>query len=154
MPWIFKQADSLKSKLLSAKFGISPITASLLINRGIEEEEDVELFLYPTLDKLYDPFLLSGVSEGVERLKRALANGEKVLVYGDYDVDGVTGTALLLLVLRKAFGDRISYFIPHRVKEGYGLHYEIIKYARDKGFSLVVTVDCGINNGDVVSEAV
>lgn len=152
MSWIFKKPDLFKRNLISLKFGISPPTASVLINRGIEKEEDVELFLFPTLDKLYDPYLLPGVKEGVERLKRALSNGEKVLVYGDYDVDGVTGTTILLLVLKEAFGDRISYFIPHRVKEGYGLHYEIIRYARDKGFSLVITVDCGINDADVVSE--
>lgn len=152
MPWIFKKPDLFKRNLISLKFGISPLTASVLINRGIEREEDVELFLFPTLEKLHNPYLMPGVKEGVERLRRALANGEKVLVYGDYDVDGVTGTTLLLLVLKEAFGDRISYFIPHRVKEGYGLHYEIIKYARDKGFSLVITVDCGINDVDVVSE--
>lgn len=154
MRWPFKYADRLKRNLLSLKFGISPIVASILLNRGIEREDEVEAFLFPSLDKLHDPFLLSGMSEGVERLRRALLNGEKVLVYGDYDVDGVTGTALLLLVLREAFGDRICYFIPHRVKEGYGLHPEIIRYARDKGFSLVVTVDCGVNNVDVVSEGV
>ncbi|MCS7233138.1 MAG: single-stranded-DNA-specific exonuclease RecJ [Synergistetes bacterium] len=152
MSWIFKTPDSFKKGLLSLRYGISPITASILINRGIEREEDVEIFLFPTLDKLYDPYIMPGVKEGVERLKRALVNGEKILVYGDYDVDGVTGTALLLLVLREAFGNRISYFIPHRVKEGYGLHSEIIRYARDKGFSLVITVDCGIGSVDVVSE--
>ncbi len=152
MPWVLRSVDPVKKSLLSLKYGISPITASVLINRGIEEENDVESFLFPTLDKLHDPYMMKGVSEGVERLRLASLRGEKVLVYGDYDVDGVTGTALFLLAFKEAFGDRISYFIPHRVKEGYGLHSDIVRYARDKGFSLIVTIDCGISSIDVVEE--
>ncbi len=152
MGWTLKKADPFKKKLLSWKFGISPITASVLINRGICDEDEVDLFLHPTLDKLYDPFRMKGVREGVERIRLALSRGEKVLIYGDYDVDGVSATAVLLLGLKDFFKDRVSYFIPHRVREGYGLHGEIIRYAREKGFSLIITVDCGIRGKDVVKE--
>ncbi|MCD6364099.1 MAG: single-stranded-DNA-specific exonuclease RecJ [Synergistetes bacterium] len=152
MGWVLKSVDPFKRNLLSWKFGISPITASVLINRGICDEDDVELFLYPALDKLHDPFEMKGIREGVQRIRDALNRGEKILIYGDYDVDGVSATAVLLLGLKEFFKEKVSYFIPHRVKEGYGLHGEIVKYARDKGFSLIITVDCGIKGGNVVSE--
>ncbi|MBC7105503.1 MAG: DHH family phosphoesterase, partial [Firmicutes bacterium] len=114
--------------------------------------EDALFLLDPRPERLYGPRLMADMDRAVERLRRAVGRGERVLVYGDYDCDGITGTALLVRVLR-ALGCRVEYYIPHRVEEGYGLNREALDWAAARGVTLVVTVDCGIQAAELVARA-
>ncbi len=124
--------------------GISPITAQLLINRGIYTVEQGRVFLGSELKRLHSPLLLKDIKKAAARILKAVEVGEKVLVYGDYDADGITATVLLVRVLRR-IGAVVDYYIPSRLKEGYGIHLEVLRKAREKGTGLMVTVDCGIS---------
>ena len=117
--------------------------AHLLAIRGINTYDEAKSFFRPTIDLLYDPFLMKDMDKGAERLSRAIRDHEKVVVYGDYDVDGTTATATVFTFL-KEFGVDVDFYIPHRFKEGYGINPEGIHYAIDVGASLIVSVDCGI----------
>ncbi|MCL6634306.1 MAG: single-stranded-DNA-specific exonuclease RecJ [Peptococcaceae bacterium] len=132
------------SRIFARKLGISPVTAQLLINRGIYTVEQGRAFLGSELARLYPPQLLKDMEKAVARILRAAENGEKILVYGDYDVDGITATVLLVRVLRR-LGAKVHYYIPNRLEEGYGLHLAVLQKAREGGTELVVTVDCGIS---------
>ncbi len=145
MAWEILTPDSQLCKVLSSELGISGLLAGLLINRGIASAEEGKVFLNPELQDVHDPFLLNGMKEAVSRIREALSRREKILVYGDYDVDGLTATALLTLVLKEMGGDVDSY-IPHRTKEGYGLNEEAIRLANENGTGLILTVDCGTNS--------
>jgi single-stranded-DNA-specific exonuclease len=124
---------------------VSDLLAGLLVNRGISTVEEATVFLNPEFKNLHDPFLLNGMEEAVNRIKKALSKKEKILIYGDYDVDGLTAAALLTSVLKEMGGSVCSY-IPHRVKEGYGLNEEAIHLAYKNGVNLILTVDCGTNS--------
>ena len=119
--------------------------AEILARRGADDRESAELFLAPTLDQLHDPHLLAGVDEAVDRLLRARSAGEAVALVGDYDADGVSGTALLTAVLR-ACGLEVFPILPHRVRDGYGFQPVHVERARAKGCGLIVTVDCGTSS--------
>lgn len=137
-----------ENKILQEKFakecGINPITAQILINRGITESLQANNFLNSDINSLYDPYLMKDMEKAVLRIKKSISKGEKVMVYGDYDVDGISAAALLKRVLQDIGCNVISY-IPHRVEEGYGLNKEAVKIAHNRGVSLLVTVDCGIS---------
>ncbi|MBE3589159.1 MAG: single-stranded-DNA-specific exonuclease RecJ [Thermoanaerobacteraceae bacterium] len=150
--WRLKEADPLLQFILARDLGISPLTARLLITRGVCTVEDARVFLKGTLEHAGDPFLLAGMERAVERILAAVKQGEKVLVYGDYDVDGITATALLVKVLER-LGARVDYYIPNRFTEGYGLHGEALRRAGEEGYRLLVTVDCGISAVAEVAEA-
>lgn len=124
---------------------ISPLLACLLFNRGIRDKEEAQKFLHPTLTDLPDPFLMRDIERAGERLCQALQQQEQITIFGDYDVDGTTATALLLLFLKKV-GAKVDFYIPHRLHEGYGLNIGALQKIRRQGTSLLVTVDCGINN--------
>ncbi|MDD3653739.1 MAG: single-stranded-DNA-specific exonuclease RecJ [Desulfotomaculaceae bacterium] len=124
--------------------GISTITAQLLINRGIYTIEQGTVFLNCALDRLHSPLLLTDIKKAVARVLQAVQDGEKILIYGDYDADGITATVLLLQVTRR-LGAIADYIIPNRLEHGYGLHQVILQKAREMGTSLVITVDCGIS---------
>ncbi|HWJ02636.1 MAG TPA: single-stranded-DNA-specific exonuclease RecJ [Verrucomicrobiae bacterium] len=141
--------EDLCNKLV-ADLGISPSLARILYNRGLARSEEVEKFLNPDLADLYDPFLLKGMAEAIKAILQAKAGGEKVLVYGDYDVDGVTATSLLLDTFT-LLGIEAGFHIPDRIEEGYGLNKDALAKAAAQGYGLVVTVDCGIS---AVDEAV
>ncbi len=128
---------------LSRASGLSPLTAQLLYNRGITDPADIKPFLISGSDLSADPSLLPNIEAATGRIYRALLSGEKVAIYGDFDADGITGTALLVQGLRSLGGDVIPY-IPHRLTEGYGLKTATLDKLRKDGISLVVTVDCGI----------
>ena len=145
MQWDVSSPDSQLRKGLAGELRVSPVVAQLLINRGITSRDAAAVFLRPELGDMHDPFLLRGMEESVSRIKEAIKAREKILVYGDYDVDGLTATALLTLVLTEMGGDVHSY-IPHRVREGYGLNEEAIRMAHRDGTSLIITVDCGTNS--------
>jgi single-stranded-DNA-specific exonuclease len=134
------------------KVDISPTIAEILIRRGHTTEEKIHDFLYPAVKNLHDPFLMRDMERAVDRIIQVVKNKEKILIYGDYDVDGVTGTSLLIRLLKRIGAD-VSYYIPHRRKEGYGLSLEGIRYAIKYYVNLIITVDCGSGAVGVVEEA-
>lgn len=142
--WNYIQPDHEETiSRLQEDLGIPRPVALLLAIRGIETFDDARLFFRPDLTQLHDPFLMKGVEEGSNRLASAVRSGEKVVVYGDYDVDGTTATAILHTFL-KNFGLDVHYYIPHRFKEGYGIGKDGIDFAESIGATLIVSVDCGI----------
>ncbi len=139
----------------SPSFGrddFSPHFLHLLAHRGLLAVEETENFLYPSREKLCSPFLMKGMPEAVERIQKARALGEKVLVHGDYDVDGVTGAAIISLTLEK-LGISFETFLPERARDGYGVSGEAIQKAARTGTRLLITVDCGISAADEIREA-
>src|SRR6266571_7997911 len=141
--WIVRESDGVRAAELAAMIGVSPIVADLLIARGYDDQESAQRFLNPSLDQLHDPYLMRGMSEAVQRLLHAIDNQEPILIYGDYDVDGTTGTAVLLRALRM-LGATAGYHVPHRFTEGYGIQQAGLEKAVRDGYKLVVSVDCGI----------
>src|SRR3989442_15777849 len=141
--WIVRARDHSRAAQLAATLRVSPIVAHLLIARGHEDAESARTFLNPALDQLHDPFLMRGMSDAVARLVQAIDRQEPILIYGDYDVDGTTGTAVLLRALRM-LGATAGYHVPHRFTEGYGIRQEALEKAASEGYKLVVSVDCGI----------
>jgi single-stranded-DNA-specific exonuclease len=129
---------------LARKLGVSPLLGQLLVNRGITDIEKAGAFLAPDINSLHDPFLFNQMGQAVARLEQAVKNQEQILIYGDYDVDGVTSVALLIRVLSKLLPGKILYYIPKRLEEGYGLHLSSLEKAFARGVQLVITVDCGI----------
>jgi len=143
--WQIKKVDESKGRQLAAALGILPVTASILLNRGITTPEEAREFLTDSLADLQNPQELPDMQAGAQRIKRAILNSENILVYGDYDVDGITGTVLLTDLLRR-LGGKVSYYIPNRMEEGYGLNNEAVSLAKETGTDLIVTVDCGISS--------
>lgn len=136
---------------LSAALGISRITSQILINRGIKNIKEAERFLDPRLDHLLDPFSFSDMRLAVNMIKKAARDKTRVLVHGDYDVDGITSLVLLKRTLRK-LGLEAEHYIPHRVKEGYGLSKKIIKILKEREIGLFITADCGTNSLEIIKE--
>lgn len=141
--WILREQDSQRAASLARVLGVSPVVASLLIARGCAEEKPARAFLQPSSDQLHDPNLMLGMRAAVARLLRAIEQAEPILIYGDYDVDGTTGTAVLLRGLTM-LGARAGYHVPHRFTEGYGIQQPALEKAVAEGYKLVVSVDCGI----------
>jgi single-stranded-DNA-specific exonuclease len=131
------------STLLKKELDISTVTARLLVNRGITRIDEAKSFLYPSLDQLHDPFLLSDMDKAVQRLEKAIVDKEAIVIYGDYDVDGITAASILYLFLINK-GANVEVYIPDRYQEGYGLNCQAIKHISKGGANLIVTVDCGI----------
>jgi len=121
----------------------SPILAKILLNRGIEDIESARKFFKPQLDHLHDPYQMAGMSDAVARIEAALAQKQKILVYGDYDVDGTTATAMLLRFF-KNLDHPADFYVPDRLLEGYGISEKGIRYAKENGYQLIISVDCGI----------
>lgn len=144
--WIIAQeADKQNVKDLSDALGIDEILASLLVQRGITTFDEAKDFFRPSLSHLHDPFLMKDMDKAVDRLQLAMQNGEKVLIYGDYDVDGTTAVALIYTYLKNLINKKkIEFYIPDRYEEGYGISYKGIDYAAENGFGLVIVLDCGI----------
>ncbi|MDR2691704.1 MAG: single-stranded-DNA-specific exonuclease RecJ [Dysgonamonadaceae bacterium] len=144
----------LKRDELSQKFDMSPIVCLLLVQRGIITEEDVMRFLKPSLRDLHDPFLFPDMQKAVDRLNLALGNKEKIMIYGDYDVDGTTAVALVYKFLEQnTWCSNLDYYIPDRYDEGYGISDRCIAYARETGVTLVIALDCGIKAVDRIAYA-
>lgn len=123
--------------------GLPPVVSKILINRGIHSREQARKFFKPGWEDLYDPFLIRDMDKAVDRLSRAVRSGERILIYGDYDVDGITSVSLLYLFILK-IGGNVGFYIPDRLKEGYGLSVAGVTQAAAEGATLLVTVDCGI----------
>jgi single-stranded-DNA-specific exonuclease len=141
--WIVRRQEASQAASLARVLGVSPILAALLIARGYDDESSARLFLTPRYEQLHEPYLMLGMREAVARLERAIDTHEPILIYGDYDVDGTTGTAVLLRAL-KLLGAKTGYHVPHRFTEGYGIQQPALERARAEGYKLVVSVDCGI----------
>jgi single-stranded-DNA-specific exonuclease len=141
-----------KVEALSSAINVNPFLASILIQRGIETFDQAKAFFRPKLESLHDPFLMKDMSKAVNRLTEAISNRENILLYGDYDVDGTTAVSLLYLFL-KNHTDHLSYYIPDRYSEGYGLSKEGISKAIEKKTDLLLTLDCGIRAVDRILEA-
>lgn len=150
--WVVKKPDESEVKKLINEFNIPELMARILVNRGIKTLEDVRFFLNPKYEYLLDPFLMKDMEKAVEVLLKIHALKEPVVVYGDYDVDGVTGTYLLCKIL-KDLGWEIDYYIPNRFEEGYGLSIDAIKEIEKRGFKNIITVDCGITSIEEVKYA-
>ncbi|WP_273483852.1 single-stranded-DNA-specific exonuclease RecJ [Desulforamulus ruminis] len=150
--WRVKSPNPALQEILSTELNVSPILAQLLINRGIYTLDQARFFLGSELDTLFSPWLMKDMDKAVQRILAAKNRKESILVYGDYDVDGITGTTVLVLALRK-IGCTVDYFIPHRLEEGYGLNQEALERAAAQGVSLVITVDCGISGYQEVARA-
>jgi single-stranded-DNA-specific exonuclease len=142
--WEFpKYLDLNKCKELSTGLGLPLVIGKVLLNRGISQIEEAKNFLNPNLNGLYDPFSLKDMEKGVDKVIQALKENEKMMIFGDYDVDGITSTSLMYLVLNK-LGAQISYYLPNRLVEGYGLSEEGILEAERRGVKLIISVDCGV----------
>ena len=140
------------AKELGEKIGMSPILADLLIGRGIKTESAAKRFFRPMLNELIDPFLMNDMDVAVDRLNDAMGRKERIMVYGDYDVDGCTAVALVYKFLQQ-FYSNIEYYIPDRYEEGYGISKKAMDYAAEKGVKLIIVLDCGIKAIDEIAYA-
>ena len=153
MRWIFPEdADQTRLRELAVSLNVPLIVAKILLNRGVSTLDESKTFLRPSLDDLHDPFVMKDMDRAVDRIFRAIEQGEKIMVYGDYDVDGVTGVSLLILFL-KTYGVETSFYIPDRLGEGYGLSKVGIHQAQQQGVDLIISVDCGIKALEEVAMA-
>lgn len=142
--WNIKPQNSREAQSISEALRVSPRIAQLMVNRGINTVEAADRFLNIEEQDFYDPFLMDGMNETVERIKKAIADGEKILILGDYDADGVSSTSLMMYTLRELGAD-VDYYIPNRFTEGYGPNEGALRQAKENGFGLIVTVDTGIS---------
>ncbi|HEU4594053.1 MAG TPA: single-stranded-DNA-specific exonuclease RecJ [Pyrinomonadaceae bacterium] len=141
--WTVRAADPRRARALAQALGVSEVVAGLLVARGAETEEAARAVLSPSFAQLHDPSLMLGMKESVARVLRAIDAGERILIYGDYDVDGTTGTVVLRRALQ-VLGARTGYHVPHRFTEGYGIRRDVLERAKEEGYTLVISVDCGI----------
>ena len=153
--WECIELDNAKIKnveKIENEYGISNLLAKILVNRTVIKKEDIDLFLKPTRHDFHNPYLMPDMELAVNRIIEAINNNEKILIYGDYDVDGITSITVLksFLIERKA---NVSHYIPNRLNEGYGLNKEAIKKIADDGVNLIITVDCGISGIEEVDYA-
>jgi len=150
--WIETAVDAGAAARLAATLKLHPLAARVLASRGYDAPEEAETFLAARLTDLPDPFTMKGMDGAVARIARALEAGERIVCYGDYDVDGVTSTALLAGFLRGAGGDVVTY-TPHRLVEGYGLNVDAVRRLAGEGTRLLVALDCGITSVEEVRAA-
>ena len=142
--WNIPDIDHQRILAIATKFNLSIAVAQTLVSRGFTTIEDVENYLFTSLEKdVAHPALLKDAQKAVARIIRAINNQEKILIFGDYDVDGITSSALMMLCL-KPVGAQINFFLPNRMKDGYGLSVEVVERAAHNGYSLIITVDNGI----------
>jgi single-stranded-DNA-specific exonuclease len=150
--WLLRDFDRAAAEALAESLDIGAVTARLLCGRGLGDPLQARRFLNPSLEDLHDPLTMRGMPDAVRRLKKATTAGEKILVYGDYDVDGTTSVVVLKTAIELAGGTAI-FHVPDRFKEGYGMRAEVVERASSEGVSLIVSVDTGIRAGDVVRRA-
>ena len=147
--WNLKNPERKIVELLSSELKISEFLSAFLVNRNISNLDDADIFLKPTLDKLPNPFLLKDMEKSTSRIIQSIESGEKIIIYGDFDCDGVTSTTILFSFL-KAVDANVEFYIPERIEEGYGINLNSIKSLADKGAKLIVTTDCGISESELV----
>ena len=145
-------ADAENVRQLSSELGVDPVLAELLVQRGVHTFEQARSFFRPSLDDLHDPFLMTDMDKAVERVHKAVTSGEKILVYGDYDVDGTTAVSVVYTFLRR-LTRQLDFYVPERYDEGYGVSYKGIDWAHENGVGLIITLDCGIKANEKVEYA-
>lgn len=150
--WKYKELDEEKIDEIVRKFDVPELLATVLVNRGIVDDEEIRVFLNPTRSDFHDPYLMPDMEIAVERIIKAINNQEKVIIYGDYDVDGITSITVLKKFL-KTCGLEVDYYIPNRLSEGYGLNKAAIDYIKEKEYTLIITVDCGISGIEEIEYA-
>ncbi len=150
--WEHLPCDDARARLLTRELNVHPVVARLLVLRGFAAADEASDFLNPSLDQLHDPFLLTDLQAGVDRLLAAIARRERIAVHGDYDVDGITSTVILRRMIEMLHGD-VVHFIPERLRDGYGLQPEAIELLHGRGVRVVVTVDCGIRSREAARRA-
>jgi len=150
--WNIISADTFKVQALQASLKIHPILCELLVQREITDFDAAKRFFRPSLQQLHDPWLMKDMRKAVDRVNIALKSKQKILVYGDYDVDGTTSVATLYQFL-KQLTDNLDYYIPHRYKEGYGISKIGIDFAKENNFNLIISVDCGIKSTELITYA-
>jgi single-stranded-DNA-specific exonuclease len=150
--WLLPSPDPAEVRALAAALGIATPAAKVLLRRGFADPAAARHFLKPVFEDLHDPLAMSGMAVAVERLARAIRAGERILIYGDYDVDGTTSVVLLTKAIELA-GGTVVYHVPHRLKDGYGMRSEVIEAASAQGVKLIVSVDTGIRAAEVVGRA-
>ena len=150
--WVLKQPNPELSKKIGEELKLHPLCANVLCNRGIETTEQATRFLNPDVNTLLDPFLLQDMKKAVDKIQEIIADNQKIVVYGDYDVDGITAVSMMYLYL-KSKGANVSYYIPSRSDEGYGLNKEAVLSFKNEGVGLIITADCGITAFDDISYA-
>ncbi len=152
--WVVReQAHPAAVSDLATQLGLPDVLANLLLQRGIDTPERVEKFFNPRLADLHDPFLMKDMDRAVERIERALSGGEKIMVFGDYDVDGTTAVALMYTFLRRMGHEKVIFYIPDRYTEGYGISHQGVDHAAHEGVSLIIALDCGIKSVEKVEYA-
>ena len=150
--WEFYKKKKKKVKEISEKFNVSELLATVLLNRNIIKDEDVKLFLNPTRKDFHDPYLMPDMGKAVNRIITAIDKKEKTIIYGDYDVDGITSITVLSKFLKER-NLNVGAYIPNRLEEGYGLNKKAIKKIADEGYKLIITVDCGISGTEEIDYA-
>lgn len=151
--WTIKSANEQDVDHLHEVLSINPALCRLLAVRGICTYDDAKLFFRPQLDHLHDPFLMKGMQKAVDRITTAIQEKEHILVYGDYDVDGTTAVSIVYSFLRSQYSEHLTYYIPHRYREGYGISKAGIDYAHEHGYTLMITLDCGIKSVELIEYA-
>ncbi len=147
--WILREHHPASATLLSEELGLQPLIAQILVSRGIEKPEAADMFFSARLEDLHSPYLMKDMDKAVERIRKAIHDHESILIYGDYDADGVTGVATLLLFFR-SLGIPVSFCIPNREGEGYGIHVHHLEKFLNPLHTLMITVDCGISSYDEI----
>ncbi len=151
--WIIKeQGNPALVRQLASELGVDQTLANLLVQRGVRSFDEAKNFFRPSLENIHDPFLMKDMDKAVQRIEKAIASGEKIMVYGDYDVDGTTAVALVYSFLKK-YSPNVSYYIPDRYTDGYGISYRGIDYAKEQGISLIIALDCGIKANEKIHYA-
>src|SRR5690349_13989866 len=151
--WTFKPADNTTIQSLHDSLKVHPILCRLLAVRGITDFETARTFFRPDLSQLHDPFLMKGMDKAVKRISEAIEWHERIMVYGDYDVDGTTAVSVVYSFLKKQYSGELAYYIPHRYREGYGVSKAGIDYAHGNGYTLLITLDCGIKSTELIAYA-
>ena len=151
----YSEEDLDRAKALSKEFSLLPYTALILIQRGLSSSEDVRKFLYPSLKNLHDPFLMKDMDKAVDRLNKAISEHQKIMIYGDYDVDGTTSVSLIYRFLRETvYSDKyLNFYIPDRHDDGYGVSFRGINFAKKWGAELIIVLDCGVKAVEEIAYA-
>lgn len=150
--WNQLTIDREKTEALQQALKVNPVICSILVQRGIDTYDAAKDFFRPQLSDLHDPWLMKDMAKAVERIITAVNSNEKILVFGDYDVDGTTSVACMYQFLKKIHSN-LDFYIPHRYREGYGVSKAGIDFANDNNFSLVISLDCGIKSADLIAYA-
>ncbi|HJU45193.1 MAG TPA: single-stranded-DNA-specific exonuclease RecJ [Chitinophagaceae bacterium] len=152
--WKVLQCDEKKADALQAALKISPVLSKILVQRGMYSFEEAKLYFRPQLNALHDPWLMKDMEKAVERISAAFYNKEKILVFGDYDVDGTTSVACMYQFLLSIYdASLLDFYIPHRYREGYGVSKAGIDFAKENGHTLIISLDCGIKSVDLIAYA-